>query len=102
MSHNQEMQQNYSYGLANRDLLALQSCQGLRYMAEVVKFTDGQSMSRNLSGNLSKSQKQAIRGYLSLSARSLQDDHTIVEVRLKELVPLMNKSNVVMIESEDR
>lgn len=71
MSHNQEMQQNYSYGLANRDLLALQSCQGLRYMAEVVKFTDSQSMSRNLSGNLSKTQKQAIRGYLSLSAKTL-------------------------------
>lgn len=71
-------------------------------MAEVVKYTDGQSLSRNLSGNLSKTQKQAIRGYLSLSAKTLKENGTIKDVRLKELAPLLNKSNVVMIESDDR
>lgn len=71
-------------------------------MAEVVRFTDGQSTSRNLSGNLSKTQKQAIRGYLSLSAKALQENGTIKDVRLKELAPLLAKSNVVMIESDDR
>jgi len=102
MAHNLQMQQNYSYGLANRDLLGLHGCPGVKYMADVVKFTDDQSMSKSLSGNLSKAQKQAIRGYLSLSAKTLLDKGTIRDVRLKELVPLLGKSNIVMIESDDR
>lgn len=45
--------------------------------------------------------RQNIRGYLQLGAAELRANGTIVEVRLEELLPLMERSHVVLIESSD-
>ena len=42
-----------------------------------------------------------LRGYLSLSAKSLLDNKTIKHVRLAELKELVEKSQVILTESQD-
>ena len=54
-----------------------------------------------MSKHLKPDQKQAIRGYLQLEAKTLLKDGTIAFVNLPELDPLMPKCHVVLIESDE-
>jgi len=104
LAQSQSLRQNYQYGLANKDLLCLSDKyqQALTQMKAVHQFTDKQPTSEALSAALTAQQKQRIRGYLSVKAKELLADETIIDIRLSELTPLISKSNVVLIESDDR
>jgi len=77
MGRNREMQQNYQYGLANRDVEHLATSSTLSQTALIIAFTSNQKKSQSLSTNLKIEQKQAIRGYLQLEAEQLRSNGTI-------------------------
>ena len=106
MSQNQQLQQNFLYGLANKKLLCLLQVnkynQKLKDMEEVSRYTSSQSTSSALKATLSKSTKQAIRGCLQLSAQALLEDRTILDIKDKRLKSLAPKCDFIMIETNDQ
>ena len=96
----QQVCQNYQYGLANRDLRHV-ARSGLAQMARVHAHTGKQNKSQSLNNHLKADMRQNIRGYLQLDAATLRSNGTILSVRLQELEPLMAKSHIVLIESSD-
>ena len=97
---NQTIQQNYQFGLANRDMYLLINQSHLPNMNETLLYTTKQKMSMGLKKNLSNKQKQNIKGYIQLEASQLIDDKTITDVKIPELEPLMPKCHCVLIEGE--
>jgi len=104
ISHNKQMQQNYLFGMADRKLLCLREPYGsrLKDMPEIYNFTSEQKRSSGLQATLKKAPKQTIRGYLALPAKKLQENGTILDVRLNQLKPLIPKCDLIMIESDDQ
>ena len=92
---------NYDYGLANRDFLHMvelvQYSNALGQMVMIKKFIKDLKTSETLSNALKFSQKEAMKGYLQVDVPSLQNNKTILNIKLKELEDLMPHCHVVLI-----
>lgn len=99
MKQSQLTLQNYQYGLANKDMLMLNG--KLNTMRDIIMRVQSMKSSEVLAGQLSNTEQNALRGYLSVPAADLRKNGTIAEVRVTELANLLNQCQVVLIEAAD-
>ena len=86
--------------MANRDFFKLK-IEGLQQLDKIRKFTSNQAGGSKAVSGMSTEMKKNIRGYLQIDCKTLLDNGTIRNVRLKELEMLMPQCHVVLIENNE-
>jgi hypothetical protein len=70
-------------------------------MFGLVEKNKKNEVSEEIGNSLPKTDPKKIRGFLSSDVESLMKDGTIVNVKLIELKELMNKCNIILVETND-
>jgi hypothetical protein len=70
-------------------------------MYNLVESNKKKEVSEDIGKSLPKKDPKTVRGFLSSDAESLMKDGTIAKVKLVELNELVNKCNIILVETND-
>jgi len=70
-------------------------------MNNLVVSNKKKEISEDIGKSLPKKDPKTVRGFLSSDVESLMKDGTIVKVKLVELNELVNKCNIILVETND-
>ena len=71
-------------------------------MFSLVESNKKKEVSEVIGRSLPKKDPKSIRGFLSSDVESLMKDGTIVNVKLVELKDIMDKCNIILVETNDQ